>query len=219
MNLAASLSAFGLAAILAGTPDGRGLWATAWSSDVPEVLIIDMNGDGICLSSVAEGVSFRFEPKAPATRTAWTCGKGGDAFVATDFTTNGRIDGSWEMVGGRAGPWESNGLEQLTYLDGWSPKTSKELPPIRSGRIDAGDWIYPQLALWIDENHDGITQEKELESAAFGGVLSIALGAKVLHEVDGFGNTITRRTTATIKRGTGTIDRQAVTVRLKNTSG
>jgi len=185
----------------------------------PELLIIDMDGNGICLSSPARGVVYKFNrPSEPPVRTGWTCAGAGDAFVVNDVTTNGRIDGSWEMLGGRPGPWPANGIGQLIFLDGWTPREQGR-PKTPDGRIDAADWIYPQLALWVDQNHDGQSQEKELESAAFGGVISISLNAKVTSQIDASGNTITRRTTASIKRGASTLERQVVTVRFSRSPG
>jgi trimeric autotransporter adhesin len=44
-----------------------------------------------------------------------------------------------------------------------------------NGFIDPGDAIYSKLLLWIDENHDGISQPSELKHLSDLGVSRIDL--------------------------------------------
>lgn len=43
--------------------------------------------------------------------------------------------------------------------------------------ISAEDAIFHQLRLWVDENHDGVSQLNELSTLASHGILSIGLDA------------------------------------------
>jgi hypothetical protein len=175
-----------------------------------ELLLLDLDGRGVCLTDVQSGVTFRLAPKAPPVRTAWTCPLRANAFLAIDVTRNGRIDGVWEVVGGMLGP--KNGFDYLSVRvrqdRRWSP--TLEAVGVVDGRAD----LYQSLILWTDLNHNGLSEESELQSLAHAGVLSIALAAERSDMPDAAGNTITRSGVFTLRRGVATVSRPAVTVRL-----
>jgi hypothetical protein len=56
------------------------------------------------------------------------------------------------------------------------------------GIIDAHDAVYYRLRLWIDENHDGISQANELHTLPELGVLSLSLNYYQARRDDQFGN-------------------------------
>jgi hypothetical protein len=56
------------------------------------------------------------------------------------------------------------------------------------GRIDPGDAIYPFLRLWVDRNHDGVSQPNELLSLPEAGVFALGLHYVKSDRTDQFGN-------------------------------
>jgi hypothetical protein len=56
------------------------------------------------------------------------------------------------------------------------------------GVIDARDRVYSSLRLWIDDNHDGISQSSELFTLSQLGVRSISLAYREDRRTDAFGN-------------------------------
>jgi hypothetical protein len=57
-----------------------------------------------------------------------------------------------------------------------------------NGVIDPGDQVFSKLLVWIDSNHDGISQPEELYSLRDVGIYGIGLAYKNEPYVDRFGN-------------------------------
>jgi hypothetical protein len=173
--------------------------------------LIDVDGDGLCATSVEAGVEFTFMPRAVPVRTAWTCGPTPDALVGRDLTRDGRIDGAWELVGGRSGP--ANGLMSLRRYDGARRTGRGFVAGISDSVLDSRDDIYRFLVLWTDRNHNGRSEEPELESLENAGVTSIDLASRPVSDRDKFGNVITARSMARVRRRGRSFEREVVTVR------
>jgi hypothetical protein len=180
----------------------------------PEFLVLDLDGDGICLSSVRDGVVFRLDrSRAEPRRTAWTCAGGRtDPFIAWDRIQDGRIDGAWELIGGVVGG--TNGFRFLGPYDGRLTDNIRGPKIAPDGRINASDWIYSSLILWSDRNHNGISEEAELESIEYAGVRSINLAVKAAEDTDASGSVITGRSVATVQLQGREVERPIVSVRL-----
>jgi hypothetical protein len=57
-----------------------------------------------------------------------------------------------------------------------------------NGMIDPGDTIWPKLLVWIDANHNGISEPDELFSLSQGGIFSISRTYNVSQKTDQYGN-------------------------------
>jgi len=57
-----------------------------------------------------------------------------------------------------------------------------------NGKIDPGDAVYSSLRLWVDKNHNGISEPDELIPLAAAGVFAIDLSYVELWRFDNFGN-------------------------------
>jgi hypothetical protein len=134
-------------------------------------LILDLDGDGVRISSPARGVNFALGVSA-LRRTGWLADPD-DGFLAIDHNGNGSIDNGRELLGDMS--WtadsinENNGLLSLARYD------ASNLGGNGDGRIDAQDAVFGALVVWRDRDLDGRTDEGELSSLPDLGIESIAL--------------------------------------------
>ncbi len=95
-------------------------------------LVFDLDGNGVNLSSVENGVYFDMDADGARDKTAWV--SGGDALLALDRNGNGRIDDGSELFGEQNGA--RDGFAELARFD-----------QDGSGSIDAKDNIFNSLIL------------------------------------------------------------------------
>ena len=139
-------------------------------------LVLDLKGDGIKTSELSDGVMFDLNNDGKKDLTGWTAGKD-DAFLALDLNHNGIIDNGGELFGDNTlinnGRKAQNGFEALAQYD-----TNKDL------KIDQKDKTWADLLLWIDTNHNGISEQKELTPIKDSQVHEIYLDYSYLNKVD-----------------------------------
>ncbi len=148
-------------------------------------IIIDTTGHGFHLTSPQDGVSFDILNTGIPVKIAWTSATSGNAFLALDRNHNGRIDDGGELFGDHTQQPPSanpNGYLALAEFD--KPENGGN----GDGIIDYRDAVFPKLLLWIDENHDGISQPNELHTLPELGVYSIALHYQEEPYTDDWGN-------------------------------
>lgn len=123
-------------------------------------IVLDLDNDGIELSSYKNGARFDLLGKGTTQQTAFV--NGGDAFLALDRNHDGTINSGQELFGEQHGA--KNGFEELRRFD-----------LNGDGVIDRNDAVYSQLQLFKD-NGNGITEAGELVSLADAGIQEIRLG-------------------------------------------
>jgi Ca2+-binding RTX toxin-like protein len=136
-----------------GDGDGGGHGA------VHDPLIIDLDGDGIELTLLADSsVHFDFDSDGFAEKTGWV--QPDDGLIVFDRNGNGQIDDGTEMFGGAG----IDGFTALAVLDSNS-----------SGQFDILDADFVNVQVWRDLNGDGYSSASELFSLQAVGVASIGL--------------------------------------------
>lgn len=181
---------------------------------VAEPLVVDVQGDGFSFTSAAEGVRFDIDGDQLPRQTAWTRAGSDDAFVAIDDNRDGRITSGRELLAGLSGP--PNAFSYLAALDGFATRGDFESARNRvpDGKIDIHDAIFKKLILWTDRNHNGISEEDELESLEHAGFDTLYLGYEAGSTLDDTGSVLRYRGKAA-KRSAGGVPvlREALTVR------
>jgi hypothetical protein len=136
-------------------------------------ILIDLDRNGFNLSGVEDGVLFDLAATGHLEHTAWTLRDQRDAFLTLDRNGNHTIDDGSELFGNATplanGARAPNGYVALAEFD------KPELGGNGNGFIDPGDAVWSRLRLWIDENHDGISQPWELHPLEWAHLTRIGL--------------------------------------------
>ncbi len=157
------------------------------------------------LSSLPEGVWFDFDGDGDATRTAWTLGSSGIAFLYSDLDgthcaeTGGELFGDARRIG--EGDLADNGFEALSSYDSNF-----------DGVISPADNDWGTLRLWLDESHEGLCTPEETMRLDDAGVVAIALDYHSSTYVDPYGNEFRYYSVAWCRRGTSVVRRVAFDV-------
>ena len=146
-------------------------------------IIIDTKDQGFHLTSMMDGVKFTFG--ADRLQTSWTNPDYFNAWLALDRNGNGVVDDASELFGEFTpqppGP-NPNGFKALAVFDDLKNGGN------HNGKIDPGDAIWHSLRLWIDRNHNGISEPSELVPLSEAGVFSISLNYSLSEKTDAYGN-------------------------------
>ncbi|MGD7111095.1 calcium-binding protein [Ralstonia pseudosolanacearum] len=141
-------------------------------------LILDLNGDGLGITPLSQGILFDADGDTIKTGTAWASAD--DGILVWDRNGNGTIDSGKELFGDETvlanGQKAANGFAALAELDTGSVVDGVTVGA-GDGVFDANDAQYANLRIWRDLNQDGISQANELQTLTEAGVTSIKLAS------------------------------------------
>ncbi|WP_344696415.1 calcium-binding protein [Sphingomonas rosea] len=122
-------------------------------------LVLDLDGDGIELLSLNNGVTqFDIDGDGVLERTGWAAPD--DGLLVHDQNLNGVVDGVDELFGNS----KVDGFAELAQFD-----TNKD------GKVDGADEKFAELRIWRDLNSNGVSEQGELQTLAQAGIASISL--------------------------------------------
>lgn len=150
-------------------------------------ILVDMDRNNFHLAGFGDPVLFDLDADGIDEWTAWTRGDQADAFLCRDRNGNGTIDDGSELFGNNTPLY----FHQMSAPNGYIALAELDAPSLggnADGAIDAEDEEYAELCLWIDANHNGVSESGELSGLAAGGVESLSLSYSVSPRQDPQGN-------------------------------
>lgn len=149
----------------------------------PIVVTLDPRGFGF--TSLENGVTFDLDADGFPDQTSWTDPDFDQGFLALDRDENGRIDHGAELFGAdtsQPASAQRNGYEALAVFD--LPENGGNA----DGFITSVDPIFSELVLWFDENHDGVSENRELVPLGHRGIRALDLSYQTIGRRDRHGN-------------------------------
>ncbi|WP_426576498.1 hypothetical protein ACP179_18985 [Xenorhabdus stockiae] len=132
-------------------------------------LVIDLTGDGITTIAENGNIFFDHDNNGIIESSGWI--ESNSAFLVWDKNKDGKINNGNELFGNNSilknGIKADNGFTALADLDDNG-----------DGIFDQNDSLWDSLELWVDSNHDAITDSGELYKLSESGISSINLAYK-----------------------------------------
>ncbi len=161
-------------------------------------IILDLDRAGFDLTDYQDGVSFDIDRDGEVEVLAWTSVGSGDGWLSLDRNGNGLIDDGGELFGNftdQPASEQPNGYLALAVFDDATEGGDN------NGIIDDRDLIFEQLRVWIDANHDGVSQPDELYSLTSAGVEWLETRPVTSQRRDRHGNVFRYQALARLSRG------------------
>lgn len=146
----------------------------------PSPLILSFEG-GFALTAASDGVVFDIDADGDLDVVAWTRAGTRQAFLVLDRNADGVINDGAELFGDHTpmpdGTRAANGFVALAALDSNG-----------DGVLTQDDQLWHDLRLWLDLDHDGVSQPNELHPVGSGSITALGLNYHWTGRRDGHGN-------------------------------
>lgn len=164
-------------------------------------ILIDLDNNGFHLVGLADAVLFDLLATGIPGYYSWTRAHERDAFLCRDLNGNGRIDNGRELFGNATvladGSRRGNGYEALRELDLRGQGGNED------GRLTAEEPGFRELCVWVDTNHDGLSDPGEVLSLAQAGVVELSYDYHESRRRDAYGNQFRYQSTAKLLNPAG----------------
>jgi hypothetical protein len=196
----------GPSALVGGRVTGRAINDPSCSP-----ILIDTTGAGIELIRANFGPQFDLRGAGVKSVVSWTrFQERSVGFLALDRNGNGTIDNGTELFGNFTAQPDSpnkNGFAALAEFD--KPENGGN----GDGVISSLDAVWPKLRIWIDYNHDGVSEPDELKPLSFYHIEALDLNYHEDKHTDQWGNAFRYKAKViSDNSGKGVVGRWAVDV-------
>ena len=149
-------------------------------------ILIDLDGGGLHLTDSANGVVFDINADGEVDLISWTPSGSGDAWLVMDRNGSGVIENGRELFGDStpllSGGQAAHGFEALAEFD------STTFGGNSDGVLDEQDAFFRRLLVWVDGNHNGLSEATELSTLAEAGITRLEYHFVEQRRRDGNGN-------------------------------
>lgn len=148
-------------------------------------LVLDLDRDGFAFTGPDDPVLFDIDGDGKVESLTWTSKSSMEGSLVLDRNGNGTIETGGELFGNHTLQPETddpNGFVALAVFDRFDEGGNGD------GWISAEDAVYAQLQVWVDENHDGVSQARELTSLEASGIAAVRLEYHLSKRRDRHGN-------------------------------
>lgn len=161
-------------------------------------IVIDTANEGFHLTNPTGGVAFSPGPNNAPLQISWTDSNYRNGWLALDRNGNNRIDDMTELFGNFTAQTSSddpNGFKALAVFDESTNGGNSD------GQISSEDSVYSSLRVWVDANHNGLSEESELYTLPEVGIFAIKLQYSIENFVDANGNQFRYRSSLDLQPG------------------
>ncbi|EOF7414818.1 S8 family serine peptidase [Salmonella enterica] len=153
----------------------NGLAAMTTFNTYIDPLLLDLNGDGVHMTDIRDGVLFDIDHSGTLKRTGWTDNNTGILVIDDGRGYINDVSQMFsEYYSGLAGIDGAEGEKK--FHSGFSALASEDLN--KDGVIDSRDPIWQKLRVWVDNTHDGQSAPTELRTLSELGITQINLNTK-----------------------------------------
>lgn len=148
-------------------------------------VILSLEDGNFSLSSTEDPVLFDLLATGDPGWFSWTARGSDEAFLVLDRNGDGKVNDGRELFGDHSPQLpsaEPNGFRALAVYDEVMNGGNGD------GWIDARDPIFEHLLLWLDGDHDGVTDSGELMTLSQGGVEALSVEYRTVGRRDAHGN-------------------------------
>ena len=149
-------------------------------------MIIDLDDHGFQLTGLENPVNFDLDATGQAEEIGWTAPGVRNGFLCLDRNHDGAITDGHELFG-QVTPLANGQPAKIGYV-AMAELDHPALGGNGDGVLGPEDASFKDLCVWVDSNHDGVSQPAEIQTLAEAGIVRLAYDYVETRRQDSHGN-------------------------------